>query len=157
MPAALLAALGSAALLLNGCSLDVAEPTQVLWEATLEPLPPEGGLQGTSAAVSREFNTEVGIEVTGGEVGDRWIWRVREGTCGSPGPTVGDPADYPVLEAEEDTDSPAPVPPVGDQAETVLPVSLERGGEYHVSVASMATDTSPSVPLACGNFQRGSR
>lgn len=139
------------ALLLLGCSLDVQQPRSFRWEGSLQPTGEGTSLTGSAAAISRESTTDVGLQVTGGDVGDRWRWSLREGTCDSPGPVVSDPDDYPVIEAAEETDTDAPSPVVRATGETVLATTLDAGGSYHATVAA---DSAPDVLLACGDLGR---
>lgn len=136
-------------LVLGACSLDVQQPQSTLWEGQLSPTGPESTLSGNAAAIVREETTEAGLEVNGGEAGDRWIWRLREGTCDSPGPALASADQYPVLEAEEQTDAVAPGPVVKASGETVLGLTLDSDGAYHVVVAA---EEAPDTLLACGDL-----
>lgn len=135
-----------------GCSLDVQQPQATLWEGQLQATGEGPNLTGSAAAVSRSSSTEAGIEVTGGEAGDRWTWRLREGTCERPGPVLGSSASYPVLEAAESTDPEAPSPVVTASGETVLSATLDPDGSYH---ATLAAESDPDVVLACGDLSLG--
>lgn len=140
----------SACLLLPiGCSLDVEGPQSTLWEGRLEATGEDPALTGSAAAVSRRTTARVGVEVTGGEVGDRWRWAVREGSCDSPGPLLGSSDAYPVIEAEEETDPEAPVPVARASGQTTLPTTLDSDREYHATVAA---DSAPETHLACGDL-----
>lgn len=137
-----------AAFLVHGCSIDVQEPLSTLWEGQLSSVD-GSGLSGSVAAVSRADDTEVGIVVNGGEVGDRWVWRLRRGSCDAPGTALGSPEAFPVLEAEEQEGGPEPGLVVEAEARTVLPTTLDRNSDYHATVAAEAA---PDSLLACGEF-----
>lgn len=140
---------GALALLLPACSLDVQAPEPLLWEAELEPIGPESSLTGSAAAISRETTTEAGIEVRGGEAGDRWVWRIRRGSCQTPGPDLG-PADaYPVLEAEDVSEPGTPGAEITAADQTILTTTLAADSDYHVTVAAEAT---PEELLSCGDL-----
>lgn len=136
---------------LAACSLEVESPQSTLWEGQLQPTGPESSLSGSAAAVSRESSVQVGVEVTGGEAGDRWIWRFREGTCDSPGGTLGSAEQYPVLEAQDVSDPGAPDAPQGAAAseQVVLGTTLDTGQSYHAIVAA---EDAPETLLACGDL-----
>lgn len=138
-------------LALAGCSLDVEEPKQLLWEGQLEAVGDSSDLGGSVAAIARDATTEAGIEVTSSSasVGDRWIWRLGEGTCQSPGDPIGAAESYPVLEAREDETSPAPGGVVLAEGLAILGETLFQGNDYYVRVA--AEDT-PDDDLACANL-----
>lgn len=140
---------GALILLLPACSLDVQAPEPLLWEAELEPITPDPSLTGSAAAISRETTTEAGIEVRGGEAGDRWVWRIREGSCQTPGSALG-PADaYPVLEAEDVSEPDTPGAVITAADETILTTTLDAEGDYHVTVAAEQT---PEELLSCGSL-----
>lgn len=138
---------GALTLLLPGCSLDVQAPEPLLWEAELEPIAPEPSLTGSAAAISRESTTEAGIEVRGGEAGERWVWRIREGSCQTPGSNLGDADAYPVLEAEDISEPGTPGAEVTAADETILTTTLDTDSDYHVTVAA---EESPEALLSCG-------
>lgn len=140
-----------ALLLIGGCSLDVQAPESTLWEGELEPTGEEPALRGSVAAVSRETNTEVGVDVTGGDIGDRWVWRLREGSCDAPGEIVGSRDDYPVLVAEDRSEPDQPAATAGAVAQTLLSRTLDPATDYH---AMVATEDAPDVPLTCGSLTR---
>lgn len=147
----LLTLVGATAFLaLTGCSLDVDPPEQTLWEGDLAPTGAELVLAGSIAAVSGEFDTQASIQVTGGEAGDRWIWRFREGTCDEPGPIVGSEILYPVLEATEETVPDAPGTVIRAAASVLLDATLDETGDYHGTVAAEAE---PDESLACGSLE----
>lgn len=142
---------GALALLLPACSLDVQAPEPLLWEAELEPVAPDPApsLSGSAAAISRETTTEAGIEVRGGEAGDRWVWRIREGSCQTPGSDLGGADAYPVLEAEDVSEPDTPGAQITASDETILTTTLDADSDYHVTVAAEET---PEELLSCGSL-----
>lgn len=142
-------ALAVAPVLAVGCSLDVQAPEAVLWEGELDAVD-ESGLSGSIAAISRESTTEVGIEVRGGEAGDRWDWLLARGTCDEPGTPVAGAGAFPVLEAEEDESGPGPEAPVSAEGRTILSTPLDRDREHHATVAA---ESEPDSLLACGEVR----
>lgn len=137
-----------------GCSLDVQEPKQVPWEATLEAVQDSLSLEGSSAAVAKDETTELGIDLRGGQEGQRWVWRLAQGSCSSPAGVIGDADTYPILEAQQEEITPSPgAPPITvirATGQTLLPESLLEDNDYHVRVAA---EDSPDVTLACGNLR----
>lgn len=138
-------------LLVIGCSLDVTRSEPILWEGELQSTGATPELNGLVAAISRDRSTETSIQVTGGEDGDRWIWRLRHGTCEDPGEVVGAPAAFPVLEATAETEPDLPGSIVKATGETVLAEVLGSSGDYHASVAG--EDATETI-LACGALTR---
>lgn len=140
--------LGVSVPIFGACNLDVAPPKQVLWEASLEAVDDSATtLSGSAAAVAREDDTEVGVEVIGGQEGDRWVWRLRRGSCDSPGEPIGSAGAYPVLEAEDDPATPDPLPVATGRI--LLAESLLSDAAYFVRVAA---EDSPDRTLLCGNL-----
>lgn len=138
--------------LVPGCSLDVQTPQALLWEADVEPTTDDPGLTGSAAAISRETSTEVGIEVRGGTAGNRWVWRIRRGSCEAPDASLAEADAFPVLEAEDTSEPGAPSEVVVADGETFLSTTLDSNQSYHVTVAAEGV---PDELLACGDFELG--
>lgn len=76
---------------------DTTAPLVTAWRATLTPVLPYA-ISGRAAALTQAGRTRVTISIEGGEMEDRYSWRVERGTCAAPGALVGGVASYPPLE-----------------------------------------------------------
>ena len=141
-------------LLLTGCAsakpdseLDRA-PIAAAWTADVQ------GMGGTEPAgfatvtAMPDGGTRANLTLRGGAVDGRHAWRIREGLCAEGdsdpdpiGSEVGVAGDYPALEPDGG----------GNASGTAsLPLTLEKGSEYHVDVYETE---SANVVVACGDLQ----
>lgn len=118
-------------------SVDVAV---VAWEADL--VGAIGAPSGSVAALSQGDEVRASIRISNGpEEPTVYRWRIRRGSCSSPGPVVGGLAQYPDLEHE---------PPPSTSANAFLREGMPDGRSYNAVLLRAADD----VEVACGQFTR---
>lgn len=111
------------------------------FDATLSGNPGYASYGGTARALATLGSTAITVSLRGAEPGARHPWHVHSGDCGSGGPIVGDPSDYPVLEPDAQ----------GTDRETAdIEVQLDDDGDYYVNVH--LSPTNPGTIVACGEL-----
>lgn len=132
-------ACGALATLAACVDLGSAEPA-ITWEAELVPALDQPELGGQAALVAQLSRTDAGIGIRGAQPGATHTWRVRMGTCATPGEGIGPESDYPQLVVNE----------LGEaSAEMQIGHRLTTDTSYHAEVRASPTDT---TRIACGNF-----
>ena len=118
-------------------SVDVAV---IAWEADL--VGALGAPSGSVAALSQGDEVRASIRIQDGpQQAAVYDWRIRRGSCSSPGPVIGGLAQYPSLDHE---------PPGSTSVDTRLREAMPDGRSYH-AVLSRAAD---GQEVACGQFPR---
>jgi hypothetical protein len=85
--------------------------------------------------------TRVDIDIRGAASSSMLPWHLHEGTCGSGGGIVGDPAAYsPLAPGQDGTAS----------SEASVDVTLSPGADYHVNVHKSPSET--ETIIACGEL-----
>lgn len=128
--------------LATGCSTDINLPETTAWEGTLISLDVTNPLRGSIAALSRGATTRASIQITNAEPAARYAWRIRSGSCDSPGERVGGLAAYPDLTASATGSA---------SDEAILSETLRPDGAYHAVV--LEVPDSDRI-IACGNLER---
>jgi hypothetical protein len=124
-------------------SVDASAPAGGAWGSTFRGTNGWERLRGSAFAQARDKGTRIALTIERGYSGSNYGWDVREGTCATPGPVVGDPESYPPLFiGEKETDS-----KVAD-----LEVTLDRGKAYVVRVYTPAAQR--STMIGCGTLTR---
>jgi hypothetical protein len=111
-----------------------------VWETELSPELGYPGFTGQAAVVSTQDGSSVGIGISGAEPGAHHTWRVRLGSCATPGQQIGLDADYPELVVDNAGAA---------SAEVFFGPRLTIGNAYHVEVRVSAADPSR---VACGDL-----
>lgn len=120
--------------------LAASDAAPTLWETALSPEIGYPDLTGQAAAVSRAQGTTIGIAIHGAEPGAQHTWKMRIGSCATPGQGIGLDTDYPALVVDGAGDA---------SAEVALGPRLALGNSYHVEVRVSAADSSR---VACGDL-----
>lgn len=122
--------------------LDVESPTKQGedWKARLESAS-YPGIAGEALARVYNGQTEVTVVLTGAPTSIAYPWHVHEGTCGSGGGIVGDPAAYGLLRAGSDGRA---------SGNAKLAGTLDEAKRYHVNVH--ASPSAMGTIIACGNL-----
>lgn len=121
---------------LMGCTKPV-QPTVYLWEGEL--IASGGGfdsLRGSVAAISDSRRTQASIRIEGAEE-ERYLWRIRRGSCVAPGPVVGSLAAYRELLPDNSG---------GATVNATLSEPMPAGSSYH-AILVRGSDESTA---ACG-------
>ncbi len=127
--------------LLAGCAGSGDGEPIVEFQADLEGTPGYENLEGSARAVASLGSTLVTVDLNGATPGDLHPWHVHDGSCGSGGGIVGDPAAYDPLEIDAD----------GDETETArIDVQLDDDADYHVNVHLSPSELGTIV--ACGDL-----
>lgn len=134
------AALLLACAALVGCVGGVSND-QTAWQAEL--VGPPTGVGGSIAALSQPGRTHASVGIQRGMPGQRYAWRLEQGSCQTPGTIVGAAAVYPTMTAGEDGSA---------AAEAYLSRTL-GSGPYTGRVLLVSADGSQSS-VACGVLQR---
>ncbi len=100
-------------------------------------------LRGSVYARPMPGGTQLALTVGGGIPGSRYIWDVREGTCGSNGQIVGGAAGYMAVELGQRG--------TGNTI-TDLTTTLDAGKDYSVNLYASATER--TLVIACGRLAR---
>lgn len=131
-----------AALLAGGCRVLGSVDVEVFaWEGEFVPVAGDAP-GGSVAALTQSGRTLASIQISDGPMGDHvFHWRIRAGSCASPGAGLGGAATYPALEHSA---------PGTTTAETVLGDTMPDTRSYH-AVLIRAGD---GVEVACADFQR---
>jgi hypothetical protein len=111
------------------------------WRATLEERG-DSNVRANATAASSPGQTDVSINLAGGQPGATHPWHVHIGTCADGGGIAGDPGAYPSLR---------PDPAGAASAMARLTVQLIPGDDYHVNV-----HRSPQALgdiIACGDLR----
>lgn len=124
-----------------GCS-DVQGPSTTAWEGTLVPVDKATRFGGRVAAVSEASRTRASITIQKAEPSATHSWRLRAGSCDSPGELVGGVASYPELFVGASGTA---------SAEAVLSETLRADGDYHAVVLE---ETDSGAVIACGALER---
>jgi hypothetical protein len=111
-----------------------------VWETQLTPELAYPGLAGQAAALSRRDGTDAGISIEGAQSGAVHAWRIRMGTCASPGASIGPATDYPDLVVDLAGRA---------ETETRLGPRLAIENAYLVEVVESPTD---ETRIACGDL-----
>lgn len=120
------------------CDVGTNGPTATAWQGDLIAVDSANPLTGTVAAVSEGNRTEAGIDISHAQPGSVYAWRIRAGTCETPGAVVGGMAAYHELTADES----------GRAAdETVLSTTLRSRNQYH----GVVMDATAAI-VACGEL-----
>jgi hypothetical protein len=125
--------------LLPGCVSEVNVSLQTLWAGQLQGSDMFPLALGSAAVVSQERTAEASISVENPPEGTH-TWRVREGTCSSPGDEL--PGQYELL----------PVESLGDVATGNALLSVGLAGN-RVYMVEMRLGETPDV-VACGALAR---
>ena len=96
-------------------------------------------VEGDADVEALEQGTRVDIDVRGAASNSMLPWHLHEGTCGSGGAIVGDPAAYSPLAIEQDGTA---------SSEADIQVTLTPGTDYHVNVHKSPSELETIV--ACG-------
>lgn len=99
-------------------------------------------VEGDADVEALDQGTRVDIDLRGAASNSMLPWHLHEGTCGSGGAIVGDPAAYPPLAVELDGSG---------SSEADLQVSLTPGSDYHVNVHKSPSELETIV--ACGEVE----
>jgi hypothetical protein len=126
---------------LAGCNTGT-NPVQTRWEADLEPVPP-AIVGGQVAAVTQFGRTHASIQITHGEPGSTYAWRLNAGTCASVGETQGGEAAYPILTAGESGSA---------SADAVLS-AVFRPDQVLVARVILQSEGNQETVVACGALQ----
>lgn len=113
------------------------------WEANVNP---EGGTTVNGEGVARALpagETFASVAIEGAQANARHPWHIHAGDCGSNGPIVGDPAAYPVLNADADGTA---------EAEATITVALDADGDYYVNVHE--SPESLATIVGCGELDQ---
>ena len=112
------------------CS-DAILPQLTTWEGSIEPMRP-GAPRGSLAALSQAGRTNTSLQLTLGQAGTTYAWRIQSGSCTEPGETVGGRAAYPTMvpgpdgSATDDTSLSRELSPDGTYAGWIYVVSGEE-------------------------------
>lgn len=129
----------ASALLVAACS-SVSEGVHD-FDANLTGRAGYGSYTGSVNAVAGLGNTAITISLEGATPGAQYPWHVHSGDCGSGGPIVGDPTDYPVLQPDAQ----------GEDRETAdIEVALDDDGDYYVNV-HLSPEALGTI-VACGEL-----
>lgn len=110
------------------------------WEGDL--IASTGTLTGSAAALSQGGRTNASIQIGGGpEDAGLYGWRIRTGSCSSPGALIGGAAQYPDLDVEAGGTA---------TADAILTEAMPGGRNYHVVIIRAADN----AEVACGQLQR---
>jgi hypothetical protein len=92
-----------------------------------------------------DYSVRATLTLRGGLAAGRYPWHVHVGRCGSDGPILGNPADYPLL---------VPSATEGrDNATAGFEATLDPGADYYVNVHESMEEIGNVV--ACGNLEIG--
>lgn len=133
--------LSLAVLVAGGCRvLGGVDLSVDAWEGDL--IASTGMLTGSAAALSQAGRTNASIQINGGpEDAGLYGWRIRTGSCSSPGALIGGLAQYPDLDVEAGGAA---------SADAVLNEAMPGGRNYHVVIIRAAD----GAEVACGQLQR---
>lgn len=126
----------------GGCNgvLGGVDVSIVAWEGEL--ISSTSAPSGRAAALSQSGRTDASIQISGGPDDDGlYSWRIRTGSCASPGSLIGGLAQYPDLALEGGGSV---------SANAVLTDGMPAGRNYHVVLIRGADD----AEVACGQLQR---
>lgn len=134
--------IASAALAAGGCRVLGSVDVDVFaWEGDLVAIAGDAP-GGSVAALSQNGRTIASIRITDGPMGEHvFDWRIRAGSCASPGSPLGGAATYPAIEHSA---------PGNSSAETVLGDTMPDSRSYHAVLIRSADGTE----VACGDFRR---
>jgi len=129
------------ALLAAACvDLNSQDNTVTTWQGQLAPDLSHPDLAGQVAAAVQLGGTDVGIGISGADLGAAHVWGLWTGSCRTPGNLIGISTAYPVLA-------------VGDSgkatAQTHLGTKLSTDSTYHAELRQSVTD---STRIACGEL-----
>jgi hypothetical protein len=128
---------------LASCSPTVL-PLTTLWSADVRPSSPgAGGIRGTLGVVAEPDRTTASMQLTGGEPGVTYLWRMSVGDCTSEGALLGGHAVYQVLVPADNGIA------NGDAA---FSEHLEAEGSYAARILQDAGNG--EVTLGCGELTR---
>ena len=141
-------ACGGRAVRVSGGDVDMGSSaatgsTPTGWGATLRGRDGWSGMRGSVFARPVESGTQVALTIEGGFAGSRYSWDVREGTCATPGPVVGDAAAYPMVLLGNRG--------MGSQIAD-LTVRLDASRQYVATLHGAGTEGEP--PIACAALTR---
>jgi hypothetical protein len=127
-----------------GCYGSTEPPEIVTLEATLEPA--DGVVDpvtGSVAMVIGTSQTQIGIGIEGGTIGERLGWAVRNGTCSGSGERVGPVTAFPPIEVGTTG---------AGESETVLFRRIAISGPYAAEV--FANEDATGDVMACADLVR---
>ena len=113
--------------------VDIESPAQrgEEWEGSIRGLNMYSAMTGTARARVVEGVADVTVNLRGGTPGQTHPWHVHEGKCGSGGPIVGNPSEYP----------PITIGAAGNATSTSkLQMNLNEALVYHVNFDASATE-----------------
>ncbi len=110
------------------------------WDSNIQPVG-NFTVRGTAKAQSVGVGTGVTISITGATGGAQHPWHVHRGVCGDNGPIVGDPGNYPVLNASTEGNA---------AANATIGTALNERESYYVNVHNSPTDLGTIV--GCGKL-----
>lgn len=111
-----------------------------VWGFGLNPTSAEFDVAGEGRVQALpDSRTRVAVEIRGADSGASHPWHVHEGSCGSGGPIVGDPAAYPVLTVGAGNEA---------SADATIDVALDPSEDYYVNIHQSTSDTETIV--SCG-------
>ncbi len=100
-------------------------------------------VEGDADVEALDQGTRVDIDIRGAASNSMLPWHLHEGTCGSGGAIVGDPAAYTPLAVGLDGTA---------SSETDIDVTLTPGADYHLNVHKSPSEIETIV--ACGELHR---
>jgi hypothetical protein len=120
-------------------ALDTRAAAAGAWDSQIRGMNGWERIRGTAFAHPRDNGTRVVVTVERGFSGSNYGWDIREGTCATPGPVVGDTGSYPTLFIGDDE---------RDSKVADIGVTLDRGKAYIVSLYAAPVARTPTI--ACG-------